>query len=90
MGPRVCLLKIDLLGLYGTLLYIKWESVIPCITMWLPRSEIECGVCDDKASELSESPGREVDILTRSSVEQSRNHIRRKAILESAEIIYAA
>ena len=44
----------------------------------------------DIASELSDLFGREVDVLTRSSVEQSRNHIRRKEILESAEVIYAA
>ena len=42
------------------------------------------------ASELSDLFGREVDVLTRTSVEQSRNYIRRKAILESAEVIYAA
>ena len=42
------------------------------------------------AAELSELFGREVDVLTRSSVERSRNYIRRKAILESAEtVIYA-
>ena len=44
----------------------------------------------DIASELSNLLGREVDVLTRASVEQSRNYIRRKAILESAEVIYAA
>ncbi|MCY4420679.1 MAG: nucleotidyltransferase family protein [Gammaproteobacteria bacterium] len=42
------------------------------------------------ASELSDLFGREVDVLTRTSVEQSRNYIRRKAILDSAEVIYAA
>ena len=42
------------------------------------------------ASELSDLFGREVDVLTRTSVEQSRKYIRRKAILESAEVIYAA
>ena len=42
------------------------------------------------AAELSELFGRHADVLTRSSVERSRNYIRRKAILETAEIIYAA
>lgn len=41
------------------------------------------------AEELSEIFGREVDVLTRSSVERSQNYIRRKAILNSAEVIYA-
>ena len=34
--------------------------------------------------------GREVDLVERAGVEQSRNHIRREAILESTETIYAA
>ena len=33
---------------------------------------------------------RKVDLVTRASVEDSRNYIRRKAILESAQVIYAA
>ena len=41
------------------------------------------------AEELSEMFGRQVDVLTRSSVERSQNYIRRKAILDSAEVIYA-
>ena len=42
------------------------------------------------ASELSDLFGRHVDVLTRSSVERSPNYIRRKEILDSAEVIYAA
>lgn len=34
--------------------------------------------------------GREVDLVTRKAVERSPNPIRRRAILESAERIYAA
>jgi len=41
------------------------------------------------ADDLSGLFGRPVDLLTRSSVERSRNYIRRKAILDSAEVIYA-
>ena len=33
---------------------------------------------------------RKVDLLERSAVEQSRNPIRRQAILQSAQVIYAA
>ena len=42
------------------------------------------------ADELEALFGRPVDLLTRSAVEQSRNPIRRRNILETAEIIYAA
>ena len=37
--------------------------------------------------ELSEMFGRKLDVLKRSSVERSRNYIRRKAILTSAEMM---
>lgn len=40
--------------------------------------------------EMEQILGREVDLIERAGVEQSRNYIRRKAILESAEAIYAA
>ncbi|MCX7012577.1 MAG: nucleotidyltransferase family protein [Candidatus Sumerlaeota bacterium] len=38
--------------------------------------------------DLEEIFGRRVDLLTRRAVERSRNWIRRRAILESAERIY--
>jgi len=40
--------------------------------------------------ELKQLFGREVDMLTFKGIELSRNYIRRKAILESARVIYAA
>ena len=40
--------------------------------------------------ELRAMFGRNVDLVTRAAVEGSRNHIRRKAILESARVLYAA
>ena len=39
--------------------------------------------------ELSTAFGRSVDLVERSAVEASRNYLRRRAILESAETIYA-
>lgn len=39
--------------------------------------------------ELKDVLGREVDLVERSAIEKSRNYIRRKAILSSAETIYA-
>ena len=41
-------------------------------------------------SELGEILGREVDLVERSAIENSRNYIRRKAILSSAETLYAS
>lgn len=41
-------------------------------------------------SELSDLFGKPVDVVTRSTVERGSNYIRRKEILESAKVIYAA
>ena len=40
--------------------------------------------------ELSRVLGRKADLVTRPAVEASRNYIRRKAILDSAQVVYAA
>ena len=42
------------------------------------------------APELSRLLGRPVDVVTRPAVERSPNHIRRREILDSAQVIYAA
>jgi predicted nucleotidyltransferase len=39
--------------------------------------------------ELAEIVGRRVDLVTRGAIENSRNPIRRRAILESARVIHA-
>ena len=44
----------------------------------------------DMEEELKEIFGRSVDIVSRRGIEASRNPIRKKAILSSAEEIYAA
>lgn len=41
-------------------------------------------------SELSEILGHKVDMVERESVEQSRNYIRRRHILQSVEAVYVA
>jgi len=40
--------------------------------------------------ELSALLGRQVDVVSRRGIEASRNPIRRREILDSAEVIYAA
>lgn len=40
--------------------------------------------------ELAHLFGRNVDLVSRKGIERSRNYIRRKAILESTEVIYGA
>lgn len=44
----------------------------------------------DMQDELKAILGREVDLVSRRGIERSRNQIRRRAILDSARVIYAA
>lgn len=44
----------------------------------------------DMEDELAAILGRRVDLVTRAAVEESENYIRRRAILGSAQTIYAA
>ncbi len=39
--------------------------------------------------ELKHILGREVDLIERKSIEKSRNYLRRRAILSTAETVYA-
>ncbi len=41
-------------------------------------------------SELADLLSRKVDLVSRAAVEQSRNWIRRRSILDSAQLLYAA
>ena len=44
----------------------------------------------DMEDELAAILGRRVDLVTRAAIEESENYIRRRAILGSAQTIYAA
>ena len=43
----------------------------------------------DMQDELKGLFGRDVDLVSRRGIERSRNYLRRKAILDSAEVVYA-
>jgi predicted nucleotidyltransferase len=43
----------------------------------------------DMQTELKTILDRDVDLVSRRGIERSRNHIRRQAILDSAQVIYA-
>ena len=66
------------------------ESDIDVLVSFLP--EAEHGLLDLVAmeEELGRLHGRKVDLVSRRGIERSRNYIRRRAILDSAEVIYAA
>lgn len=81
------------LALFGSALHddLQAESDIDFLVTF---ENNECGSWMDKLSELEQSLStllnRNVDVVHRPGIEQSRNWIRRKAILDSAVVIYAA
>src|SRR3972149_7010060 len=83
--------KIAELALFGSVLRDDFgaDSDVDVLVRFM--SEAKHGLFDlvRMQEELKDSLGREVDLVERSAIEKSRNYIRRKAILSSAETIYA-
>ena len=102
MKPQVPLSQMELadfckrwqiaeLALFGSVLRDDFgpESDIDVLVTFHP--EAKHGLMDliDMEEELGRLLRRKVDLVSRRSVERSRNYIRRRAILESAETLYA-
>ena len=66
------------------------ESDVDLLVTFKPEARIGLFEHMKIQEELEAVFGRKVDLVVRRAVEQSRNWIRRKAILESARMIYAA
>jgi predicted nucleotidyltransferase len=84
--------KITAVSLFGSVLRDDFgpDSDVDVLVSFAP--DADWSLLDHAAmeEELATILGRKVDLLTRRAVERSTNHIRRKAILETAEAIYAA
>ena len=83
--------KVSELSLFGSILrddFVR-ESDVDVLVEFEPGSVPGIEFVS-MASELSRLLGRRVDVVTRSAVERSPNHIRRKEILDSAQVIYTA
>ena len=80
------------LSLFGSVLRedFRPDSDIDVLVEFEPDTHHGLFAVARMESELKEIFGREVDLIEVSAVERSRNYIRRKAILSSAENVYAA
>ena len=80
------------LDLFGSVLRADFgpESDIDLLVEFEPDRKIGLFDFVRIEQEFSEIFGRKVDLVERLGIERSRNYIRRAAILESAETIYAA
>lgn len=84
--------SVDELALFGSVLredFGPHSDIDVLIKFASPRTPGMFGIVRMER-ELAELFGRQVDLVTRPAVENSRNPIRRQAILEDARIIYAA
>ncbi len=80
------------LSLFGSVLREDFsdDSDIDVLVVFDPSARYGFFDLVHMQSELKELFGRNVDLVSRRGIETSRNPFRRKAILESAEIVYAA
>ena len=84
--------KIKELALFGSALRSDFgpESDVDVLAAYMPEADWSLLDHVQMQDELAELLGRPVDLVSRRAVERSDNPIRRRAILESAQVIYAA
>ncbi len=80
------------LAVFGSVLREDFgpESDVDVLVRFDPRARHTLLDLAHMEDEFSAMLGRKVDLVERAGIERSPNYIRRKAILQSAETIYAA
>lgn len=66
------------------------DSDIDVLVSFAPQAHVTLFDMVEMQDELKAIFGREVDLISRRGVENSRNYLRRKAILESAQVIHVS
>lgn len=84
--------RVTALCLFGSVLRADFrpDSDIDVLVTFAPDSRHSVFDLMRMETELAELFGRKVDLVDRRVVEASPNYIRRRQILESAELVYAA
>ena len=84
--------QIDELALFGSVLRddFRPDSDIDVLVGFMP--EVRPGILDlmQMKRQLVEIFGRNVDLVEKRAIEEDRNYIRRRHILQSAEVIYGS
>ena len=65
------------------------DSDVDVLVSFAPDATITLFDMVQMQNELEEIFGREVDLISKRGVEQSRNYLRKKSILESAQVVHA-
>lgn len=84
--------KITVFALFGSVLRddFRPDSDVDVLVSFAPDASWTLLDHVEMQDELQAIFGRKVDLVSRKGIERSRNELRRKAILESAEIFYEA
>jgi predicted nucleotidyltransferase len=80
------------LAIFGSALRADFrpDSDVDILVSFAPEAEVSLFDMVHMQDELKEIFGRDVDLISKRGVENSRNYLRRKAILESAQVIHVA
>ena len=83
---------IQRLSFFGSILRddFRPDSDVDVLVEFLPAAKHSLFDLVRMQEELKGILGCEVDLVSRRGVETSRNHLRKQAILESAEVVYGA
>ena len=83
--------RIAELALFGSVLRDDFgpESDVDVLVTFHPKAKHGLMGLVDMEEELRQLLGRKVDLVDRGAVERSRNYIRRRSILDSAETLHA-
>ena len=84
--------KIERLELFGSVLRDDFddESDVDVLATFRPDARLSLFKLVQMEGELRDLLGRRVDLVERKAIEENPNWIRRKAILDSARLLYAA
>ena len=80
------------LALFGSVLHDSFghDSDVDVLVSFEKHARHTLSDLSRMEKELEVILGREVDLVSRRGIEASRNHLRRRAILESAEVVYGS
>ena len=83
--------RVTELSLFGSVLRedFQQQSDVDVLVSFAPEAHYSLSDLLRMEAQLAAIFGRKVDLVTRPSIEASENYIRRKAILSSAQPIYA-
>lgn len=79
------------MALFGSVLrddFDSKQSDIDILVSFQPDVRVTFSMLDDMEQELKAIFNRDVDLVMRKAIEQSRNYLRRHAILSTARVIY--